>query len=91
MEIYLRWSLKSRIHSDLWHVSIVDVFVAVPHAVDQISLFEHHQQKKIILKEYFRLLISNQAHVWLGVRRKIQKIKTYIYMTGKSENLYTEH
>lgn len=35
---YLGRGLKSRVHSNLWHVPVVDVLVAVPHTVDQVSL-----------------------------------------------------
>lgn len=41
---YLGRSLKSGVHSDLWHVPVVDVLVAVPHAVDQVSLKKREDQ-----------------------------------------------
>lgn len=38
--------LKGWVHSNLWHVSVVDVFIAVPNTINQISL------KGIQLKVY---------------------------------------
>lgn len=35
-------SLEGRVDGDLWHVPVVDVLVAVPHAVDQVSLERKH-------------------------------------------------
>lgn len=37
-ETYLRRGLIGGVHSNLWHVPVIDVLVAVPHAVDQVSL-----------------------------------------------------
>lgn len=36
--MYLGRGLKGRVDGDLWHVPVVDVLVAVPHTVDQVSL-----------------------------------------------------
>lgn len=35
---HLGRGLKGWVHSNLWHVPVVDVLVAVPHTVDQVSL-----------------------------------------------------
>lgn len=31
---YLWRSFKSRVHSNLWHISVADVFIAVPYTVN---------------------------------------------------------
>lgn len=36
--MYLGRGLKGRVDGNLWHVPVVDVLVAVPHTVDQVSL-----------------------------------------------------
>ena len=38
MLVYLGRGLKGGVDSDLWHVPVVDVLVAVPHTVDQVGL-----------------------------------------------------
>lgn len=35
---YLGRGLKGGVHSNFWHVPVVDVLVAIPNAVDQVSL-----------------------------------------------------
>lgn len=42
----LRWSLKSRIDSNLWSVPVVYVLIAVPHTVDQIGLEDDKNGKE---------------------------------------------
>lgn len=35
---YLGRGLKGGVHSNFWHVPVVDVLVAIPNAIDQVSL-----------------------------------------------------
>lgn len=35
---HLGRGIKGGVHSNLWHVPVVDVLVAVPNTVDQVSL-----------------------------------------------------
>lgn len=70
----LRWSLKGRVDGNLWHVPVVDVLVAVPHTVDQISLEDDQEGKENEHKEQQAAGVHRQEVILVGEIRQLVQI-----------------